>query len=51
MKTASKGVANSFTFPFIGENPTTVTALRFVALTFNQLQEQRHFADYNLTKT
>jgi len=50
MKTASKGVANSDTFPFGGENPTTVTALRFVGLTFTQLQEQRHFADYDLTE-
>ena len=25
-------------------------SLRFVALTFTQLQEDRHFADYNLTK-
>ncbi len=50
MKTASKGVANSDTFPFGGENHTTVTALRFFSLTFTQLQEQRHFADYNPAK-
>jgi uncharacterized protein (UPF0332 family) len=50
MKTASKGVANSDTFPFAGENPAAVAALRFVGLTFTQLQEQRHFAEYNLTR-
>jgi hypothetical protein len=27
-----------------------VASLRFVALTFTQLQEDRHFADYNLTE-
>ena len=27
-----------------------VASLRFVALTFTQLQQDRHFADYNLTK-
>jgi hypothetical protein len=50
MKAAAKGVANSDTLPFAGENPVTVTALRFVGLTFTQLQEQRHFADYNLMR-
>lgn len=50
MKAASRGVANPATSPFAGENPATVAALRFVGLTFAQLQEQRHFADYNLTK-
>ena len=46
MKAASLDVANSKTFPFTGENP----ALRFVGQTFTQLQQQRHFADYNLTR-
>jgi len=27
-----------------------VAGLRFVAQAFSQLQEDRHFADYNLTK-
>ena len=31
-------------------NPQVVASLRFVALTFTQLQEDRHFADYNLTE-
>jgi hypothetical protein len=48
MKTASKAIANSTAFPFLRENASTVAALRFVGLTFSQLQEQRHFADYNL---
>ena len=42
MKAASLDVANSKTFPFTGENPAAVTALRFVGLTFTQLQQQRH---------
>ena len=50
MKSASYAVANSGTFPFHRENAETVAALRFVGLTYAQLQEQRHFADYNLTK-
>ncbi len=50
MKNASIAVANSQAFPFEGENPATVKALRFIGRTFINLQDQRHFADYNLTK-
>jgi len=50
MKTASNRILNTRDFPFPGERPAVVTDLRFVAQAFSQLQEDRHFADYNLTK-
>ena len=50
MKTASNRILNPKDFPYTGEDPTVVTNLRFVAQAFSQLQEDRHFADYNLTK-
>jgi hypothetical protein len=50
MKTASNRLLNKSEFPFIGEDPLVVASLRFVAARFSQLQEDRHFADYNLTK-
>ncbi len=50
MKTASNRVLSAKDFPFTGENKTVVDNLRLVAQTFTQLQEQRQFADYNLTK-
>ncbi len=50
MKTASNRILNPKDFPFNGENPVVVANLRFVAQAFSQLQEDRHFADYNLTK-
>ncbi len=50
MKTASNRILNARDFPFTGENPAVVADLRFVAQAFSQLQEDRHFADYNLTK-
>src|SRR5947199_10674000 len=50
MKTASNRILNPKDFPFTGEDPVAVAKLRFVAQAFSQLQEDRHFADYNLTK-
>jgi hypothetical protein len=50
MKTASNRILNTKDFPFTGENPAVVADLRFVAQAFSQLQEDRHFAEYNLTK-
>ena len=50
MKTASSSILNTRDFPFVGENAQVVKDLRFVAQAFGQLQENRHFADYNLTK-
>ena len=48
MKQASKRVSSSKESPFTGEDPHTVASLRYVAQTFTELQEHRHFADYNL---
>jgi hypothetical protein len=50
MKTASNRILSTKDFPFTGEDAAAVSSLRFVARTFSQLQEDRHFADYNLTK-
>lgn len=50
MKSASNRIFDTRLFPFAGEDPRIVAALRFVAQTFSQLQEDRHFADYNLTR-
>src|SRR5579871_5176617 len=50
MRIASNRVLNAKGFPFTGEDPVAVTNLRFVARAFSQLQEDRHFADYNLTR-
>jgi hypothetical protein len=41
---------NTRDFPFTGEATAVADGLRLVARTFVQLQENRHFADYNLTK-
>ena len=50
MRNASSRILNTKEFPFQGEDPQAVKGLRFVARTFTQLQEDRHFADCNLTK-
>jgi hypothetical protein len=50
MRASSNRILNTRDFPFTGEDPRVVQDLRFVASTFTQLQEDRHFADYNLTK-
>lgn len=50
MRTASNRILNTREFPYTGEDPKVVDDLRFTALSFAQLQEDRHFADYNLTK-
>jgi hypothetical protein len=50
MRAASDRILNTKDFPFTGEDPNAVAILRSVARTFRQLQEQRHFADYNLTR-
>jgi hypothetical protein len=50
MRTASNRIVDTKKFPFAGENATLVKNLRFVAQTFSQLQEDRHFADYDLTR-
>jgi hypothetical protein len=50
MQTASNRIVDKNKFPFAGEDAVVVNSLRFVGRTFSQLQEHRHFADYNLTK-
>jgi hypothetical protein len=50
MKASSSRILDPKKFPYSGQDPTVVTNLRFVAQTFSQLQEDRHFADYNLTE-
>jgi len=50
MKVASNRILSTNDFPFPGEDATVVDNLRFVARTFIQLQDARHFADYNLTQ-
>jgi uncharacterized protein (UPF0332 family) len=49
MKEASKRVQNTDRFPFVGEDPSVVQKLRFIARTFVELQDKRHEADYNNT--
>jgi hypothetical protein len=50
MKTASNRIVDTNKFPFTGEDAAVVKNLRSVARAFSQLQEDRHFADYDLTK-
>ncbi len=47
---SSNRISNPRVFPFTGEYATALASLRSVAQTFSQLQEDRHFAGYNLTK-
>lgn len=49
MKAASNRIQDSRQFPFTGEEPGVVAALKSVAKTFAQLQEKRHIADYDNT--
>jgi hypothetical protein len=51
MKAASNRIQDTRQFPFAGEDPGVVAALRAVAKTFVQLQEKRHTADYDNTAT
>ena len=50
MKTSSNRILDSREFPYTNENPQVVKDLREIAQGFSQLQEDRHFADYNLTR-
>ncbi|HLN03323.1 MAG TPA: hypothetical protein VK335_28785 [Bryobacteraceae bacterium] len=49
MKAASNRLKDGRQFPFKGEDPKVVEALKAVAETFTQLQEKRHIADYDNT--
>src|SRR4051794_33838938 len=50
MKATSNRILNGREFPYTNENPAVVRQLVEIAQSFSQLQEDRHFADYNLTK-
>jgi hypothetical protein len=50
MRSTSNRILDSREFPYTNENPRIVKDLREVAQGFSQLQEDRHFADYNLTR-
>jgi uncharacterized protein (UPF0332 family) len=50
MKSASNRILDTSRFPFTGQNPNTVSALRGVAKAFAELQEKRHTADYDNTR-
>ena len=49
MKAASNRLQDRRQFPFAGEEPAVVAALKAVAKTFSRLQEKRHTADYDNT--
>jgi uncharacterized protein (UPF0332 family) len=49
MKAASNRLQDPRQFPFVGQDPRAVAALRSVGKTFAQLQEKRHIADYDNT--
>ena len=49
MKAASNRLLDTRQFPFAGEDPKVVTALKTVANAFAQLQEKRHTDDYDNT--
>ena len=50
MRTTSNRVLDSREFPYANEDPKLVAALKEIAQGFSQLQQDRHFADYNLTQ-
>jgi hypothetical protein len=50
MKSTSNRILDGREFPYTNEDPQIVKDLRELAQGFSQLQEDRHFADYNLTK-
>lgn len=43
-------ILDSREFPYTNEDPKLVATLKEVAQGFSQLQQDRHFADYNLTQ-
>jgi hypothetical protein len=51
MRTTSNRVLDRREFPYADEDPETVKALKEIARGFNQLQQDRHFADYNLSQS
>ena len=51
MKTTSNRILDGREFPYTNESPEVVSELKEIAQGFSQLQEDRHFADYNLMRT
>ncbi len=49
MKAASNRLQDTRQFPFTGSDPEVVAALKEIAITFVQLQQRRHIADYDNT--
>ena len=50
MRSTSNRVLDGREFPYTNEDPRVVATLRDIAQGFSQLQQDRHFADYNLTQ-
>jgi hypothetical protein len=50
MRTTSNRVLDSREFPYTNEDQKVVATLKDIAQGFSQLQQDRHFADYNLTQ-
>jgi hypothetical protein len=50
MRSTSNRVLDSREFPYTNADPRNVATLREIAQGFSQLQQDRHFADYNLTQ-
>jgi hypothetical protein len=50
MRTTSNRVLDKKEFPYTNEDPKLIAKLKQIAQGFSQLQQDRHFADYNLTK-
>ena len=51
MRTTSNRVLDRREFPYTNEDPKVVATLKDIAQGFSQLQQDRHFADYNLTQS
>lgn len=47
---APRPILDGREFPYTNQDPTVVAALKDIAQGFSQLQQDRHFADYNLTE-
>jgi hypothetical protein len=50
MRSTSNRVLDSREFPYTNADPRNVATLREIAQGFSQLQQDRRFADYNLTQ-
>jgi hypothetical protein len=50
MKNTSKEINKPSKYPFTGEDPVKVRILRNLGVLFMNLQDHRHFADYDLSR-